>query len=339
MPCSCSKKINNKQSIYKPSARSYTVIYPYAQYNKASATAVNSDSDSYIAQQQASHFIPQLDVPLQSDSGPWDFSTTVKPNQLCLYCAAKHIAYASVLFQSRIVQDIAAAAGQLMLASSHYLQYDTFASVYCKSLAFYLVRDMPDGLQWNQELKTLMTYAANPDQGYQLTPFWNYSDNPTGMQDAHQVQIPFIYAILNMSAAFSLLFAQPGYLQINKNYAVGYLNAAASVHLPGYLMYTQNKQHKYNIQKIRQLWKIIQIMKPDSQQYYQCRFRLQTLLHKYIAMYMDIKHKLKQGSLTYTIKTVPRVGSISDSFSPVQQRKARQLSYKRQTAESDSISI
>lgn len=339
MPCSCSKKVNSRQSIYKPSAKAYAVTYPYAQYSKVAGTAVNIASDSSVRHQQASHFIPQQDIQLQSDSSPWDFSATVKPNQLCLYCAAKHIAYASVLLQSRTVQDTVAAAGQLMLASSHYLQYDTFASAYCKSLAFHIVRDMPDDLQWRSQLETLMLYAANPDQGYQLTPFWNYHDSPVGIHDASQIQIPFIHAILNMAAAFSLLFTEIGYLQINKNYAVGYLNAAASIHLPGYLMYTQNKQHKYNMQKIRQLWKIIQIMSPDSDQYYQCRYRMQTLMHKYIAMYLDTRQRFKQGRLTYTIKTVPRVGSISDSFSPVQQRKARHLSYMIQASESDSVSV
>ena len=329
MPCACKKQktLQKVQSVYVPSKRAFVPA-------RLTSTYVNrlSLSDSQVT----------VNAQQESDSSKYDFSATVKADQLCLNCAMKHIALANVLMQSGLQQDICIASGQLLLAGAHYKEYSQDAATYCTALAHAVVRDIRQPVKWLPQLRTLMQYAIQPTP--QMQPFWDVTTDPAGIQFLHAESGQYIAAVVNLSAAFSLLFTQVGYLQLNKAYAVGYIVRAVTLPIPAAgFMFGDYAPAQYNIKKARQAWKIVQEMQLNDDAYHECRKRLLTLIQRYANMYIMQKNELKAGRLVRKVNFVPRsrYQEMNDSQLYQQLRGIRAAHVHRPqiTQTSDSVSF
>lgn len=203
----------------------------------------------------------------------FDFST--KPYQNCTNCAMKHIAYASVLWlQPQTPIDKFIACSQIMCAAYHYKTFFSSLSYYCTLIAQYLMYHRED----TQLVQQLLEISLNPPQVVEASVWPQY------LQDW---KIPastakLMYILSQLTVVYSLLFAQLGYLELNKGFALGHLQRAAV-----YLQLQQHQKLKDLQFKVRQLWKLIQQMTYMDGIYKQCRQRLQQILKTVIEVFEE----------------------------------------------------
>lgn len=241
----------------------------------------------YSAQRQASvvKVQPQQAEPVQIpktqetpvEKQPYNFDFSTEPDQLCVNCAMKHIAFASVLWlQSQTGLDKYLACGQLMCASYHYKQLTGPRSYYCSSIARYLMCNRQD----THKVKKLLQMAIQPSKEIpqDVWPQQMFAWNPP------QGSLRLIDSLLELSTVYALLFAQMGYLELNRGFALGHLQRAVI-----YLQHQQQTKDKLKgiCLKIRQLWKLVQQMTYMDDIYKQCRQRLQQILKTVIEVFQE----------------------------------------------------
>ena len=283
MPCSClSKKKNNFISVptkqagnlqFNPSQGGYTVsIIP-----KKSVIKDISTSTLYMYQ----------DNNQQSDSYSLDFSATVKPEQLCILCAMKHVGFALMLLQQGGIQNRFLAIGQLLCARAH-LKYN-----YKGSYLFFTDIIMHILLQENvqPQLKQFLDRFNKQRQEFSFKT--TYYNNTQNIEKGKYLYSQLKYAVmphLLLYYAYALVCMQPGYVTLNASYAVGALASAAF----RFSMLGVN-QNNDTVNRIRQIWKTLQVADQYQAGVRKITFKLWNLMtNLYISRVQPMLKKYKQ---------------------------------------------
>lgn len=267
MACSCNKT-RRVQSVYVPQTQVTKIVNPQQTAQKAAQT-----------HQQSVQIQPQVQLP-QAPQEKYDFGYSTAPNQQCVNCAMKHIAFAAVLWQTpQSTLEKYLACGQLLCAADHYIPIDTPRAFLCTSAASYLLYHKQNTDILPTLLYSALKYTQKAPSAKVYTPqvAQFLKDGITPQQRTLQ------QAILAFSNAYALLFAQMGYLELNKGYALGLLQRAAL-----YIERLQQYQKLKDLQfKVRQLWKLVQQMTYMDDIYKQCRQRLQQILKTVIEVFEE----------------------------------------------------
>lgn len=190
----------------------------------------------------------------------YEFDTTVKPLQSCYVCASKHISLALVLIKKQTVQDMLVAIGQLQAATYHYNLNKTKIADRLKSI---IQKIISSKLLLDDATLEQLQQCAIQSMQYQL-PAQTTQPIPSTVQYNPKE------ALKHACLAYSLLFTQLFYQQINKPYAIGQLVLAA-LHLQA--------QDRDRAKRLRQIWKVVQeIKQPNDQDYVKSRTMLMDLL-------------------------------------------------------------
>ena len=254
MPCSCKSHVGNIVLLRPASSKGLKQVD--IQHFKQKVLKASSDSFS----------------------ASFDFTPTVKPDQVCFNCAMKHMGFASVLLQQNTSQDFILAAAEVAQAGSHYMNFDpTLASLY-QQLAQRMIVDYPDKRRHLKHFKKLLQTAFKLFLGQEI--ILDNSNNE--QQNYFGAQEIFVEILKQLGTAYSLLYAQLGYEDINRMYAVGALVHAADQ--------AQALQMFSGIRpKIRELWKIVQEAHNTHQQREQARQRLLALIRQTLHLYQVFK--------------------------------------------------
>lgn len=194
------------------------------------------------------------------EESTYQFDTTVKPLESCYVCASKHISLALTLIKKQTVQDMLVAIGQLQAATYHYNLNktkiaDRLKNIIQKIISSKLLIDDATLQQLQQCTIQSMQYQlpAETTQAIPSTAEYNPKE-----------------ALKHACLAYSLLFTQLFYQQINKPYAIGQLILAA-LHLQA--------QDRDRAKKLRQIWKVVQqIKQPNDQDYVKSRDMLMSFM-------------------------------------------------------------
>lgn len=226
------------------------------------------------APQPVSTHVAQPAAPQQPQQPVYDFSSNVKPNQLCLNCAQKHTSLALSLAQTDSQFDYCIAASQLYLASLHFQQHDKDVARYCRCLAHHML--MQPHTNWLPYIELLLKYTM---QEATLTPGWD-SVQDYGI-DTRSQSASLRSSLLNLCRAYSLLFTEITYEKVNKPTAVGILVHAV---IPGYF----GRKLKDLRPQVRQIWKILQDAQPDTTQWDGIRLRLEQVIRNVYNIYITV---------------------------------------------------
>lgn len=259
MPCSCITKNKNKIRTTDNEVKQVIVPVP-KQYIVKEQTQVQEQSSSLIPKKQN-----------------FDFNATVLPQQLCIYCAIKHLSFVAILLQQNTLQDKCIAAGQLLCVRAHLK--DTFKGsfIYLTQLAISVLlgENIQDILKQlilqlqdkKQNFSFVQTYLKEKQQVQKY--FFKYNDLKNTLS-------PFLYVYY----AYALLFTEPSYEEINKSYAIGALNKAA------YQLNKLNVQTYYDqVQAIREIWKLIEAEQDYKKSYNLAQAHLNLFINN---TYVDI---------------------------------------------------
>lgn len=197
----------------------------------------------------------------------YDFSVSTKPLQTCPYCASKHLALALALLNKKNIKESLIALGQLMAALYHYNIQQTAQVHRIQDIIqdlfqskFEVTKQLLDNLSLIASQAMYIKILQSSKQ--QITSATQYSPKE---------------ALKHAALAYSLLFTQLFYQQINKPYAIGQLVLAA-LHL--------QQKDRDRARKLRQIWKIVQqIQQPNDQDYLKSR---QLLINFLIELYQAL---------------------------------------------------
>lgn len=252
MPCACKTKKQNKVLI--PSRR--------------------PKNDTQIVQQVITKdVVPRAFEPKAEyiQVVQYDFTPTVKPDELCIYCAIKHLSFALILLQQDTLEDKVVAIGQLMCARYHLRQFNKSTSIYFAVLIVKCIlnEDISEYIkQLIVELQSKRTKANIKDiiQKYSIyKEYINYSF-------LRNAVMPLQY----LAYAYALMFSQPSYQNINRIYAVGALSRAA------HLMNTHGLDFKSYLDQTREIWKMIQSQQDTTQKHNSISYKLlQMMINMY----------------------------------------------------------
>lgn len=181
---------------------------------------------------------------LQSET--YDFSSTTKPTQLCFNCTLKHLGLAYKFFQSKQEFTYLMGIGQLGCAYQHLkTTHSEFAGI-CAGLASKAFEDS-DNTELLQQLKALIQ---------ELVEYVPERQAPRELP-----QLPFMQQILfNLLKAYSMLFVQVSYEEVNKTWATAQLTHTGTA-----LFRAQKDRDAF--MRMRQIWKLIQSMQPYDKTY------------------------------------------------------------------------
>lgn len=253
MACSCKNK--NRQTTQVSSDNSITYDNFTKMDNNASAIVIEATPiEAQTIQPKNTifrHFL--LD---NTTNQHYDFSANTKPLQTCTNCAEKHISLAVALVKTGGELNNRIAVGQLMAASYHYNQALPQLAVIAQHQAQYiLINTIPD----IQALQNLLKEANKASTNINATK-----------SIPKKVEYSPVDAMKHICLAYTLLFTQIFYQNINRSYAVGELVLAA--------LYLQEKD-RATARHLREIWKVVQqIVQPNDQDYKNSKAMLQKLI-------------------------------------------------------------
>lgn len=192
----------------------------------------------------------------------YDFNPTTKPLQSCYVCASKHISFALALLKRQTIQDTLIAIGQLQAATYHYnLNKTELSSKLQRAIDLILEAKCATTQQVIELLqdcvKQAMTYSQKADTTQQIVPSTQYSVKE---------------ALKHACLAYTLMYTQLFYEQINKPYAIGQLILTA-LHL--------QEQDRQAAKYARQIWKVLQQVKvPNDQDYNRAKTMLLNFMQR-----------------------------------------------------------
>lgn len=261
MPCACKKHFPGHPSLLK-TMDSY--VMTQVNITRKLVAAGNVLSDSF--------------------SG-YDFTPTVKPQDQCFNCAAKHMGFALALIQKPDYMDFCMCAAQVSLAGSHYMAYNKDLQVMYRDLALKMLLDMPDRIKYMKELLKLadISYKLFKGQEVRVTP---NNDLLKQISTDKEQSAQFILAV---SRAYCMMFAETGYQELNRMYAVGELSKASSLKVP-----VQDMEKLR--EKLRVAWKLLQQpQKDDSKCHSLIVHILYTAVKAHLKTFCDVD--MDQGGL------------------------------------------
>lgn len=197
----------------------------------------------------------------------YDFTPTVNPQQLCIQCTIKHLSFALILMEGAN-QDNYIAIGQLMCARYHLRQFNKATSIYFAVLIIRYLLGIDIEKEINQLIEVLKNKGTQADfksiidKNTTFTQYVNY-------RVTHNVIEAFQY----LTYAYSLMFSQPMYQEINRTYAVGALSKVA------YIINNRIPQLVQYIPQLRELWKKIETLQKDVIQHNQIARDLLNLIN------------------------------------------------------------
>ena len=190
-------------------------------------------------------------------SDSFSFGAQTTPQEFCLNCVAKHLGLAYQFALQEAPQKLITV-GQLLCASQHLLYTQQQASFYFKGLALRYLRE-EDTQTLNKELQQVL-------QNLSLNQQLPYTDLEVPYTD-------FQKYLMNLLLAYSLIFVQVMYEEVNVPWAVSHLSYASARHF-------LQKGNRERYQQTRELWKLIQDMKPLDSAYTQARQRFWELIQE-----------------------------------------------------------
>ena len=246
MPCSCKKS--------KQSEASISLLY---------RSPSNISKSSFYLQTVGAPYKPYKEDPRAeqiSDSGPVDikdlnFDSTTKPVQLCFNCVRKHLGLAYMFLSQESLEQNLIGLGELGCAAMHLkLSFGDVAQKIQQLIVWTLRQnDFKAVLPWIELLMNQLSLDLPSSQ---------ISKELSGdLQDSAQK------LLLCLTRVYSLLFVQLSYEEVNKGWAT------AQLAFQGFHLVSAFGNRQLYMQ-FRELWKIIQSMKPGDALYQEAQKRL-----------------------------------------------------------------
>lgn len=189
-----------------------------------------------------------------SDSISYDFSSTTQPTDLCYNCIRKHLSLAYILLEENDPDTFLMSLGEILCASSHLITTNQNLHDTMQNRVLEVMRGNKDHILYD-----LLDWIKNVQ---------------TGTSEVQAIKPSPVEAnLIGLMTAYSLLFVEVSYEQLNKNWATAHL-------LKGAISKFAEDHNIDEFQNVRRIWKLIQSMQPYDQTYWDARKALKEELQK-----------------------------------------------------------